>query len=134
MRFGCPEGIALLSNLKSDFLEMLLFAKRKQLNRFKLKYKEGTSFALSLTCKNYPFPNDDICTIPLNKIKEIERSGINVLYANGNFSNNEFIKKGGYVIILEKNSKNPFEDVYKCLEKNKIENVYYRTDIDNIKN
>lgn len=132
MRFGCPEGIALLSNLESDFLELLLYARKKQLNKFKLKYKNGTSFALSITCLTYPYENNDICRIPIKKIKEIENNGINVLYGNGQFSNEYFEKNSSYVMVLEKNSENPFQDIYKYLEANKIENAHYRTDIDNI--
>lgn len=131
MRLGSPEGIALIENLDCDFLKMIIFAVKQKLNKFKIKYKKGTSFALRLACKDYPFSSEETVILKRNLLQNIEAEGVSVYYETGIFSNVFYKKQGDFVLTLACNSALPFEKIYNVVNKINVNDFIYRKDIHN---
>lgn len=131
MRLGFPEGIAFLENSDSDFLEMLVYGVNKKINKYKIKYKNGVSFALNFACKDYPVGYSETCKIKRTKLKSVADKGITIYYGNGKFIDDYFVKKGNYVLTLAHNSDCPFTEIYNTIKKETFDEVVFRKDIHN---
>lgn len=125
VRLGDPECQALLTHLKTDFLSILKAAVGQNLDKIKLEYKEETSACLTLACEGYPKnPKDGKkITIPENK-------DIKIFYAGVEEKNGDLYSKGGRVLSLCTTSKDPFWDLKNFAKTIKMENKYFRDDIE----
>ena len=126
MRLGDPETQVLLTSLKSDLLEVLNNAIKKNLSKIKLTWNDKTSYCLVVASKGYPqkpIIGDEILNI--NKLKQ-KYKNVDVYFANVKKKEDKLFANGGRVISLCSFNKN---DIYKFAEELIFKNKYYRRDL-----
>ena len=129
VRLGDPEAQVTLAHLESDLLKILQSAFKQDLDKVKPNYNEGYSACLVLACQGYPKEAKDgeMIYIPENRDIKTYYSGV-VKDENG-----QMFSKGGRVLSLCLTSENPFPVLKEFAQKIKMENKYFRHDIE-IKN
>jgi len=125
VRLGDPEAQSLLTHLESDFLEILIAATEKKLDKINLKWKQNTTATLVLASEGYPFkPLDG------NEISGIDNLGdVKIYYSGVKKAGGKLFSKGGRNLCLSVNGVSPFETLYKAADKVKMEKKYYRKDL-----
>lgn len=125
VRLGDPETQAILNYLETDFLEIMIAALDKKLDKVSLQFKEGISGCLTIAAKGYP--DNPICDdlIEYNPDSEVKIYNAGVKIKNGKMYSN-----GGRVLSLCTCSASPFPKLKEFAEKIKMENKFYRNDID----
>lgn len=119
VRLGDPEIQAILSHLKSDFLEILLEDKQPE-------YKSGVGACLVIASEGYPekpFCGDEI-------VLPSSTEDIDVYFAGVEFEDGKIFSNGGRVLSLCTNSQDPFPVLKDYAEKISMEHKYFRKDID----
>lgn len=128
MRFGDPETQPLMMSLESDLLELFTKAVNQELKDVKLKWREGTSLCVVVASEGYP--ENPKKGAPILNCSQIEDEfATTVFYAGVKACEDKLLSNGGRVLAICKTSKDPFEDVYKAVEKLKFEDKIYRKDI-----
>ncbi len=114
---GDLELQALLTHLKSDFLETLIFGSNPE-------YKDGIGASLAITAEGYPKKpiKNEIIVIPKN-------NGTKTYYSEVKFAGETIISDGGRVMTICTNSNTPFEILYDFAQKIKMEHKYYRKNL-----
>lgn len=126
VRLGDPEAQATLEHLESDFLELLIAALNQKLDKVTISYHEAYSACLTLACQGYPKEPRDGETIFIP-----ENQDIKVFYAGvKKDENGQLFSKGGRVLSLCTTSQSPFPALKEFASKVKMENKYFRTDIE----
>ena len=118
VRLGDPECQAILTNLKNDFLDILL-------NGAEPEYHDGVGACLTIASEGYPeepVKGDEI-TLP-------EDMDIDVYFAGVETKDGKLYSNGGRVLSICTNSENPFPALKNYAEKIRMEHKYYRKDID----
>lgn len=118
VRLGDPECQAILTNLKNDFLDILV-------NGTEPEYKDGTGACLTVAAEGYP---DEPLTGDEIILPDIE--DIIVYKAGVSEKNGRLYSNGGRVLSLCLNADNPFPRLKEYADKIKMEHKYYRKDID----
>ncbi len=124
VRIGDPECQAILTHLKSDFLEILYKASKGKLKTLKPSYKKNTSACLVIACKGYPQKPKDGEEIVIEKQK-----GVQVYYAGVEKKGKKLFSKGGRVLSLCANAKEPFGILKEFAKTIKMKYKYFREDI-----
>ncbi len=126
VRLGDPEAQVTLAHLESDFLKILQAALKQNLDKISLNYNEGYSACLVLACQGYPKePRDgETIYVPENRDIKVFYSGV-VKDENG-----QLFSKGGRVLSLCTTADSPFPILKEFALKIKMENKYFRTDIE----
>lgn len=126
VRLGDPETQAILTHLKTDFLEVLQSALEQKLDEVKLEYNENISACLVLACEGYPEnPKDGEKIILPDNIPE----GIKIFYAGVERRNGELYSKGGRILSLCTTSATPFQDLKDFAQKIEMKYKYFRDDL-----
>ncbi len=119
VRLGDPECQAILTNLKNDFLDILL-------NGAEPEYHDGIGACLTIAAEGYPdepVKGDEI-TLP-DDLKDID-----VYFAGVEVKDGKLYSNGGRVLSICTNSENPYPALKNYAEKIRMEHKYYRKDID----
>lgn len=124
VRFGDPEIQSLLMHMENDLLEVIIAALNKQLDIIELKWKQGTSACVVVASEGYP----------INPKKNTEISGLNslesqVFFAGVKYKDKKLLSNGGRVLSVCYTSDNPFDTIYKDINKIKFKDKIFRTDI-----
>ena len=118
VRLGDPECQAILTNLKNDFLDILL-------NGTAPEYRDGVGGCLTIASEGYPdepVKGDEI-TLP-------DEPDIDVYFAGIRVNDGKLYSNGGRVLSLCANAENPFPVLKNYAEKIQMQHKYYRKDID----
>lgn len=118
VRLGDPECQAILTNLKNDFLDILI-------NGTEPEYKDGVGACLTIAAEGYPdtpIKGDEII-LPEDSRVVVYNAG--VIEKDGKLYSN-----GGRVLSICTNSENPFPILKNYAEKIQMKHKYYRKDID----
>lgn len=118
VRLGDPECQAILTNLKNDFLDILI-------NGTEPEYKDGVGACLTIAAEGYPDT-----TIKGDEIILPEDSRVVVYNAGVIEKDGKLYSNGGRVLSICTNSENPFPILKNCAEKIQMKHKYYRKDID----
>lgn len=129
VRLGDPETQAILSNLKTDFLYILKCALEQSLDKVKPEYQKEVSACLTIACEGYP------------KSAEFQKQGkkitfparnekIKIFFAGVEEKKDGLYSAGGRVLSLCTTSEKPFADLKQYAKEIKMENKYFRSDID----
>lgn len=118
VRLGDPECQAILTNLKNDFLDILL-------NGSVPEYKEGTGACLTLAAEGYPDTPIKGDEIILPNIQDVI-----VYHASVEIKDGKLYSNGGRVLSLCVNNENPFPILKNYAEHIVMEHKYFRKDIE----
>lgn len=130
MRPGDPEIQALLTALKSDFLDILYKASEKRLDEVNLNWENNSSYCLVIASEGYPQNpkfGDEI--VNLDKLKQ-KYPDVCVYYANVLKKDKKIYSNGGRVLSLC--SHNAYI-LYKFAEELDFKNKFYRKDLFGLK-
>ena len=123
VRLGDPECQAIITNLKNDFLDILL-------NGTEPEYKGGIGACLTIAAEGYPdnpITGDEITTDET----AAREQNITIYNAGVKFENGKLYSNGGRVLSLCVNSDNPFPLLKNFANNNiKMQHKYFRRDID----
>lgn len=126
VRLGDPEAQTLLTHLKTDFLAILQAALNQELDKIKPEYKGGHTACLVVASQGYPkAPKDG------EKVVFESPYGMKLFYA-GVVQNDdgELVSKGGRVLSLCTTGNDPFAVLKHFAKRIKMDNKYFRDDID----
>ncbi len=131
-RFGDPETQVLLPLLQDDLLELCFQSAIGRISKTHLTFKKASSLGVVLAAKGYPqdYKKNINLTEFLNNVPE----NLYIFHAGTKYDSQsrEFYSTGGRIlnIVSLGNSieENRFK-IYDFLEKNPIENTFYRKDI-----
>lgn len=132
VRLGDPEAQAILSHLKTDFLQVLKAASEQNLDKIKLEYNEDISACLVLACEGYPKAAEFIkkgekITLPE---QTRENRDIKIFYAGVEERDGELYSNGGRVLSLCTTSHDPFWDLKNFAKEIEMKHKYFRTDME----
>lgn len=132
MRMGDPETQCILPLMKSNLLEIIEEAMKKNLEKVEIKWKKGHSCCVVATAKGYPedYKKGD----EIEGIFDVAKN-INLFVAGVKYDENKFLTSGGRVLnivstaeTLEEAKKIAYEEIKKI----NFNGIYYRKDIGNI--
>lgn len=124
MRFGDPETQVLMLSMESDLLDLFINTLNQKLSSTKIKWKETPSGCVVLAAKGYPQQPELNDKITINEnIKSA------VFFAGVQNINNELYSSGGRVLSVCINNDNPFDTIYKDINKIHFNNKVFRNDI-----
>ena len=123
VRLGDPECQAILTNLKNDFLDILL-------NGTEPEYKDGIGACLTVAAQGYPDNPVLGDEISINETSGKEQN-IVIYPAGVKSANGKWYSAGGRVLSVCVNSDNPFPLLKNFVNNNiKMRHKYFRQDID----
>ena len=133
VRLGDPESQAIMSRLKTNFLDICLAVENKNLNKINIKFDKKPSLCLVLASIGYPGNYKKGYLI--NDLEKVDKKNSIVIHAGTKIDNKKKIyTNGGRVlnlVILAKNIKLARLKVYELVKNIKCKNLFYRKDIGN---
>lgn len=130
-RFGDPETQVLLERLDSDLCEVIEVLLKQEVPEIKWKNK-GVSLGVVVSAKGYPGEYEKGTLLP----KFEDREDIKIIYSGVAQTEQGLAVNGGRVFLVavsEATQEEAHEKVYSWLEKQNLNQFYYRTDIGTIK-
>jgi phosphoribosylamine--glycine ligase len=127
-RMGDPETEAVLTRIKSDFLDLLINCGKSNLKNYSIQIDERTALTVVLASGGYPSTFEK--GYPITGIETVEHSL--VFEAGTKTDNNVTTTNGGRVMAitsLASDINQAREKVYYDIEKINYTNKYFRTDI-----
>lgn len=132
VRFGDPECQPLLMRLKTDIVELMLWAVGKIKNQPKLEFEKGSAICVVMASEGYPgkYPKGMVIT----GIEEAEKiEGVKVVLAGVKEEDGDLKTSGGRVLGVTAINQGDFSDtlkkVYQAVGKVRFEGAYFRKDI-----
>ena len=131
VRFGDPECQVIIPRLENDLVELLVNVKEKNLDSYKLKWKENFAITIVLAAKGYPESYETGDEIKgLDAIDNID--DVEIFHAGTKTKNNKIVTSGGRVLNINgygKNLVDAKEKAYSLVKKINWSGCYYRKDI-----
>ena len=131
VRFGDPECQVIIPRLENDLVELLVNVKDKNLDNYKLKWKENFAITVVLAAKGYPESYETGNEIKgLDAIDNID--DVEIFHAGTKTKNNKIVTSGGRVLNINgygKNLVDAKEKAYSLVKKINWSGCYYRKDI-----
>jgi len=131
VRFGDPEVQAVMSLMKSDFVEIMMRTVNGELNNTEIEWYPGASVCVVMASKGYPGAYEK--GLPISGIKDAEKDAGTVVFHAGTAGNNEQIVTSGGRVLGVTSRGNSIEDAVKkaYVGVNKItwNGAFYRKDI-----
>ena len=131
VRFGDPECQVIIPRLENDLVELLVNVKDKNLDNYKLKWKENFAITVVLAAKGYPESYETGDEIKgLDAIDNID--DVEIFHAGTKTKNNKIVTSGGRVLNINgygKNLVDAKEKAYSLVKKINWSGCYYRKDI-----
>ena len=131
VRFGDPECQVIIPRLENDLVELLVNVKEKNLDNYKLKWKENFAITVVLVAKGYPENYETGDEIKgLDAIENID--GVEIFHAGTKIKDNKIITSGGRVLNINgygENLSDAKEKAYNLVKKINWPGYYYRKDI-----
>ncbi|MFU0825463.1 phosphoribosylamine--glycine ligase [Clostridium sp.] len=127
VRMGDPETQAVLSLMKSDYVDLILNALDGKLKNYNIKWKNSHVCCVTAVSKGYPGKYEKGY-----KIKGIENTNCKVFIAGAEEREGNLITSGGRVlnvVALGSTLEEAREIAYSEIEKITFEGIYYRRDI-----
>ena len=136
MRPGITEFETLIELFDFDLLELYYNIALKQAHKTPVKYKNNLiSGCVTVVDKHFIDRKNKNVKFPLEKLIPVNSEDILINYHCSDVDKNNFINadisKKLYTVV-NTDSKNPFDMIYKYLDKVKCSNVYYRKDIGDV--
>lgn len=126
MRFGSPETIALMLNMKTNLFEIIESAVNQKLNTINIEMEEGAGFVLCFVCPDYPQGHSETVELDLQIFDQLENNGILTFIDSGKIEGSKYLKKGDYIFAAGVNSVDPIANIYSEVEKIKINSTKYK--------
>lgn len=128
VRLGDPETQVILPRINSDFLDLLIHTKNKNLNNYQIKIDERFASTIFLVSGGYPKKYE------INKLIENTNTiSDSILFHGGTKSKNGSLYTSGGRVISVTSINKTMNDAIKISSKNseiiKFEKKYYRSDI-----
>lgn len=128
MRFGEPEGAAVLMHLKTDIAKVFKAMADSELSTINLYWNENITACINIVGNNYLIGGDDL-QIKKSQIKELKEAGISSFFFKINDKDEYYQTNSGLLATLSYTGKDPFEHIYKKIKNLDIKNIRYRNDI-----
>lgn len=131
IRLGDPECQVLMTKLKTDLGKILLFCKKKKLQKIKINWFNYKTITVVASSKGYPWKTDKPSEI--KNLKNLKISNNEYIFHAGTFyKNGKIFSTGGRTLNItskDKNLKNARTKCHIILKKISWKNKYYRKDI-----
>lgn len=130
VRMGDPETQAVLPLMKTDFIDLISAALKKELHGFKIEWNDGYCCNVVGASKGYPGSYNT--GYEIEGVKNIKDSDGKVFIAGAEYSENRLVTSGGRVLCvssLGSTLEKAREKAYSGLQKINFEGMYYRKDI-----
>jgi phosphoribosylamine--glycine ligase len=128
-RFGDPETQALMLLLEDDLLELMLASANGNIFQKELKLKKGFATVVVLASNGYP--ENYARGIEINLSKPASNSTV-IFHAGTTRKEGRLVTNGGRILCVGTIAETLSESVKKCyeyLEKNPVQQTFYRKDI-----
>lgn len=128
VRMGDPETEAVMTRIDSDFLEHLISAAKKELDKEKIIKSEHSAVTVVVVSGGYP--EKYTSNYPISGL-EVEE-GINIFHSGTKEIEGKIVTSGGRVLAITSNEKNIFlakKKAFNALKKIYFKDCYYRKDI-----
>lgn len=128
-RFGDPEAQAIIPQIESDFLDLIIAVIEERLEDFDLKLKKQAAATVVLASAGYPGAYEK--GYPISGLDAVEEDAL-VFHAGTKKTGDQYLTNGGRVLAvtaLADELELALEKCYRNVEKIKFEGVQYREDI-----
>ena len=129
-RFGDPETQAVLPLLESDLVEIMDACATGNLSDKKISWKNETAVCVVLASGGYPKAYKK--NLPIEGLDAAKNLGAIIFHAGTAEVDGKILTSGGRVLgvtVTAENIQAAIEQVYKCVDAIKFENMHYRKDI-----
>ena len=131
VRFGDPEVQAVMSLMKSDFVDVITKTVNGELNDTKIEWYPGAAVCVVMASKGYP--GDYEKGFPISGIDSAEKNNKTVVFQAGTAAKNETIVTSGGRVLGITSRGNSIEDAvekaYKGVNEISWDGAFYRKDI-----
>jgi len=131
IRLGDPECQVLMTKLRTDLGKILLFCKKKKLQKIKINWFNYKTITVVASSKGYPWKTDKPSEI--KNLKNLKISNNEFIFHAGTFyKNGKIFSTGGRTLNItskDKSLKNARNKCHIILKKISWKNKYYRKDI-----
>jgi phosphoribosylamine--glycine ligase len=129
-RLGDPETQPIMMRLKSDLVELCLYAMNKEINKIEPEWDHRPALGIVLTAGGYPNQYRKGDTI--SGLTSEQSPDWKIFHAGTTIQNGQIVTSGGRVLCvtaLGENLKEAQKKAYQIAAPIEWENIYYRTDI-----
>lgn len=128
MRFGEPEGAAVLMHLRNDIVDVFGAMSQSKLSEINLCWNENTTACINLVGNNYLVGGDNL-EIKKSQLEILSKKGIRSFFFKINDNQDCYHTNSGLLATLSYTGENPFSYIYNSIDELKLENILYRKDI-----
>lgn len=128
MRFGEPEGAAVLMHLKNDIVDVFSAMSQSKLSEINLFWHENITACINLVGNNYLVGGDNL-EIKKSQLEILKNKKIRSFFFKINDKQDYYHTNSGLLATLSYTGKNPFSYIYDNIQELRLENVRYRKDI-----